>query len=205
MAPEQAQGLDTLDQRADVWALSAIVYECVAGRVPFSGTNGPSILLEILTKEPKPASAISRGQRHRAPPGLDLVLAQSFKKNPALRTATAGALADAVGGAYGLNGTHHDWATTPEAELRAAIEARLPALIQAASSASDQASLEALDELIDEMTSAAPEAGRKPDLPVGEVIASPSAQRTSWGVIAAVGGGALIVGVLIVLAVFLSR
>src|SRR5690606_31722257 len=31
MAPEQAQGLDTLDLRADVWALAAILYECVTG------------------------------------------------------------------------------------------------------------------------------------------------------------------------------
>ena len=29
MAPEQAQGLDTLDARADVFALAAITYECV--------------------------------------------------------------------------------------------------------------------------------------------------------------------------------
>ncbi|HET9929117.1 MAG TPA: serine/threonine-protein kinase, partial [Polyangiaceae bacterium] len=50
MAPEQAQGLDTLDHRADVWALAAITYECATGQVPFQGNNGPSILLEILTK-----------------------------------------------------------------------------------------------------------------------------------------------------------
>ena len=31
MAPEQAQGLDTLDARADVWALAAITYECITG------------------------------------------------------------------------------------------------------------------------------------------------------------------------------
>jgi serine/threonine-protein kinase len=30
MAPEQAQGLDTLDHRADVWALAAIIYESTA-------------------------------------------------------------------------------------------------------------------------------------------------------------------------------
>ena len=54
MAPEQAQGLETIDPRADVFALAAVVYECVTGEVPFGGTNGPSILLSILTKDPVP-------------------------------------------------------------------------------------------------------------------------------------------------------
>jgi len=206
MAPEQAQGLDTLDQRADVWALSAIVYECVAGRVPFSGTNGPSILLDILTKEPKPASVVGRRQKHGVPAGLDAVLAQSFKKNPALRTPSVGALADAVGVAYGLSGTHHDWAKTPEAELSAAIDAKLPSLVQAAGSASDATDTDALDELVDELASA-PQSAKssvKPSLPAAEVIA-PAAVRLSWGIVLAVGGGALLVGVLIVLMVFLAR
>ena len=37
MAPEQAQGLDTLDARADVFALGAITYECITGTVPLNG------------------------------------------------------------------------------------------------------------------------------------------------------------------------
>ena len=68
MAPEQAQGLDTLDQRAAVWALAALVYECVVGRVPFIGNNGPSILLQILTKDPKPPSEAARGRNIRFRP-----------------------------------------------------------------------------------------------------------------------------------------
>lgn len=54
MAPEQAQGLDTLDHRADVWALAAIAYECLTGEVPFKGTSGPAILLEIFNEESAP-------------------------------------------------------------------------------------------------------------------------------------------------------
>src|SRR6185295_16655546 len=111
------QGLDTLDHRADVWALAAIAYECMTSHVPFQGSNGPSILLEILTKEPKPPSEAGEGQRYPVPPTLDAVMAQAFKKLPALRTASVGALADAVGAAYGLEGSHLAWATMPEAEL----------------------------------------------------------------------------------------
>jgi eukaryotic-like serine/threonine-protein kinase len=131
MAPEQAQGLETLDHRADVWALAAIAYECVTGQVPFKGNNGPSILLEILTKEPSMASKAGEGKKFPVPPTLDRVMVHAFKKNPNLRIPTVGALADAVGQAYGLEGTHFDWAVLAQQELGARIQAKLPQLMQA--------------------------------------------------------------------------
>jgi serine/threonine-protein kinase len=124
MAPEQAQGLETLDRRADVWALAAIVYECVTGKLPFYGTNGPSTLLHILTREPPPASAAGRDQKHPVPRELDFALTKAFRKSAAERTASVGELADAVGQAYGLSGVHGDWALRPERELMAEITAR---------------------------------------------------------------------------------
>lgn len=130
MAPEQAQGLDTLDRRADVWALAAMLYECLTGQVPFKGSNGPSILLEILTKEPPPPSQLET--KYPAPPGLDRVLAKALKKQASLRTPTVGALADAVGQAYGLGGSHVDWARQDEAQLEASIAATLPSLMSQA-------------------------------------------------------------------------
>src|SRR3954471_7332444 len=129
MAPEQAQGLDTLDHRADVWALAAIIYECVVGRVPFIGNNGPSILLEILTKEPKPPSELGKGQKYPVPPTLDRVMTHAFKKNAGSRIASVGALADAVGAAYGLSGSHLDWARSSEADLSQRIQAAMPSLL----------------------------------------------------------------------------
>jgi serine/threonine-protein kinase len=131
MAPEQAQGLDTLDHRADVWALAAITYECVTGRVPFQGVNGPSILLEILTKEPPAPSVAGKESPHPIPPTLDRVLASGLKKMAAMRIPSVGALADAVGHAYGLEGDHIGWAKTPEKELAKTIEERLPEMMQA--------------------------------------------------------------------------
>jgi serine/threonine-protein kinase len=131
MSPEQAQGLDTLDHRADVWSLAAIAYECLTGRVPFAGNNGPSILLEILTKEPKPPSEVGKGHKHPVPTTLDRVMVQSFKKMAALRTPSVGALADAVAAAYGLEGGHAHWANVPEGEIAARIAEKLPSLMQA--------------------------------------------------------------------------
>jgi tRNA A-37 threonylcarbamoyl transferase component Bud32 len=130
MAPEQAQGLDTLDARADVFALAAIAYECLTGGVPFGGTNGPSILLAILTKDPIPPSIRGKDAPLPPPPGLDDVMEEALAKNPAIRTKTVGDLADAVGRAYGLPGDHRQWAVTPVAELaRLCAEAR-PVVMQ---------------------------------------------------------------------------
>ena len=131
MAPEQAQGLETLDHRADVWALAAITYECVTGRVPFRGNNGPSILLEILTKEPIPVSVAGKDQKYPVPPTLDRVMSHAFRKQAAGRIPTVGAFADALGAAYGLEGDHRAWAETPQAELGRMIEAKLPRLMEA--------------------------------------------------------------------------
>lgn len=121
MAPEQAQGLETLDARADVFALAAITYECVTGTVPFTGNNGPSILLAILTKEPDPPSTKAQNAKHHVPQALDDVLEEALAKNPNIRTKTVGDLADAVGRAYGLDGDHKSWARMPSTDLAQAI------------------------------------------------------------------------------------
>jgi serine/threonine-protein kinase len=121
MAPEQAQGLDTLDGRADVFALAAVAYECLTGEVPFSGNNGPSILLSILTKDPVAVSVKAAGGKYPVPPALDDVIDDALVKNATLRTRTVGALADAFGRAYGLEGDHRTWAATPEDRLGALV------------------------------------------------------------------------------------
>jgi serine/threonine-protein kinase len=215
MAPEQAQGLDTLDHRADVWALAAIAYECITSHVPFAGSNGPSILLEILTKDPRPPSEAGQGQKYPVPPTLDAVMAQAFKKMPALRMASVGALADAVAHAYGLDGSHLDWAVVPEADIATKIDAKLPELMLM--KPAPRAKGDASDSFFGEDDALG--MGQQGAFPGAESVGGavvplppPSSELAAagipkpapnWLVLAVVGGGALLVGIVIVVVLIL--
>jgi serine/threonine protein kinase len=58
MAPEQARGDSTLDQRVDLWAVGVILYEALTGRRPFVATNYNALLVKILTSRPRPIQKI---------------------------------------------------------------------------------------------------------------------------------------------------
>jgi serine/threonine protein kinase len=126
MSPEQAQGLESIDGRADVFALGAVTYECLTGEVPFMGNNGPSILLAIMTKDPVPPSVKAASSKYPVPPAVDDVLEEALAKNANIRTKSVGAFADALGRAYGLDGNHLEWATTPQQELARRIAEAAP-------------------------------------------------------------------------------
>ncbi|MEP6922214.1 MAG: WD40 repeat domain-containing serine/threonine protein kinase [bacterium] len=53
MSPEQARGLD-VDARSDIFSLGIVIYEMLAGRVPFDGATTSDVIVSILEKEPQP-------------------------------------------------------------------------------------------------------------------------------------------------------
>jgi serine/threonine protein kinase len=53
MSPEQVDG-SAVDQRTDIYAFGAILYEIVVGRPPFEGDSGLSVALKHKTESPKP-------------------------------------------------------------------------------------------------------------------------------------------------------
>jgi serine/threonine protein kinase/WD40 repeat protein len=90
MAPEQAAGDRQVTPAVDVYALGAILYECLAGRPPFDGGESISVLLKVIHERPPEV----RSLRPDLPRDLAAVAMKCLEKDPGRRYASAEALAD---------------------------------------------------------------------------------------------------------------
>jgi tRNA A-37 threonylcarbamoyl transferase component Bud32 len=61
MAPEQCYGETNIDQRADIWALGVILYECLAGRRPVEGSQVGQLVKRMLSDSIVPIEAYVPG------------------------------------------------------------------------------------------------------------------------------------------------
>src|SRR6266699_3707916 len=84
MSPEQAAGERTLDARSDVYALGCVLYEMLAGELPFSGPNAQAILAKRLS-EPVPRVGTTRD----VPVAVEQTVSRALARVPADRFATA--------------------------------------------------------------------------------------------------------------------
>jgi serine/threonine-protein kinase len=117
MSPEQAMGRSDVDQRTDVFALGAILYEMLTDRIAFDAPNIAKILLRIMNENPDPPSSVHPS----CPASLDAVVEKALCKDKTARYGSARELAEAVIAAYGLSGKAEAWAEQPQAEIEAAL------------------------------------------------------------------------------------
>ncbi|HKQ51700.1 MAG TPA: tetratricopeptide repeat protein [Pyrinomonadaceae bacterium] len=85
LSPEQATSAP-VDGRSDLFALGALLYECVAGRPAFSGSSVIEIGAQIIHVNPPPPSAFNP----RVPKELDRIIMKALAKRPEARYQTAG-------------------------------------------------------------------------------------------------------------------
>ncbi|ACY16569.1 serine/threonine-protein kinase [Haliangium ochraceum] len=95
MSPEQARGAQSLiDQRTDVFALGAIVYEMLAGKPAFRGDSIPEVLFKVVYEEPQPLAECAPG----ASPKVIAAVESALRKDLDERCESASAFIEALTG-----------------------------------------------------------------------------------------------------------
>jgi serine/threonine protein kinase len=80
MAPETLEGREA-DERADLFALGAVLYEMLTGRPPFTGSTRASLVAAIISGQPTPVTSL----QPEVSPALERVVNDCLAKDPESR------------------------------------------------------------------------------------------------------------------------
>ncbi len=100
ISPEQAQGM-AVTAASDLYSVGVMLYEALAGRVPFDGDSGVAVAMKQVSQVPRPPSFFNP----LVSPALDAVIARALKKDPAERFQSADTFIAALDEAVRMPGT----------------------------------------------------------------------------------------------------
>lgn len=114
ISPEQVKG-HRGDQRSDIYALGAMLYEMLTGQPPFTGSNPLAVMNERVLADPKPARKLNA----EISPQLEEILCRALERDPRHRYATALEMAWEL--------EHQELVGVEEGARRPSLHQRLPA------------------------------------------------------------------------------
>ena len=94
MSPEQAKGASAIDERADLYSVGVILYECLTGHMPFDASTVNELIFRIVLEAPPPLASFVPD----LDPDLAAIVERAMAREPGERFQSARSFHDALVG-----------------------------------------------------------------------------------------------------------